>query len=166
MENYRTLTLLESFYKARMPSETVLSTVNNLLAFSSDERFACLDLAAFDLDSGIADVVKIGSPPGFVLSGETLQVLEGESLPIGVLDAIRPACLRVEMKEDDFLIFMSDGISTAFGSSAELCNYLSKLHPLNPQSLAEEILHEALRRFRGRAEDDMTVVTVKLAKSA
>ena len=162
----RTLTLLESFYKARMPSDTVLSTVNDLLAFSSEERFACLDLAAFDLDSGVADVVKIGSPPGFVLSGETLQVLEGGSLPIGVLEAIRPACLRIEMKEDDFLIFMSDGISTAFGSSAELCAYLSKLHPLNPQSLAEEILRDALRRYRGRAEDDMTVLTVKLAKSA
>ncbi len=162
----RTLTLIESFYKAKMPSATVLSTVNSLIAFSSEETFACLDLAAVDLDTGIADVVKIGSPIGFVLSGETLQVLEGDSLPIGALEAVHPACLRVEMQEGDFLIFMSDGITTAFGSSSELCSYLSRLHPLNPQSLAEEILDNALGRYRGRAEDDMTVVTVKLTKSA
>ncbi len=162
----RTLSLLESFYKAKMPSETVLSTVNHLIAFSAEETFSCLDLAAVNLDTGIADVVKIGSPVGFVLSGETLQVLEGESLPIGVLDAVHPACLRVEMKADDFLVFMSDGVTSAFGSNSELCAYLSRLHPLNPQSLAEEILDNALRRYKGRAEDDMTVLAVKLTKSA
>ncbi len=162
----RTLSLIESFYKAKMPSETVLSTVNNLIAFSADETFSCLDLAAVDLDTGVADVVKIGSPVGFVLSGETLQVLEGESLPIGVLEAVHPATLRVEMKADDFLIFMSDGVTSAFGSSSELCAYLSRLHPLNPQSLAEEILKNALGRYKGRAEDDMTVVTVKLTAPA
>ena len=158
----RTLSLLESFYKAKMPSETVLATVNRLIAYSTEETFSCLDLAAVNLDTGVADVVKIGSPAGFVLSGETLQVLEGESLPIGVLDTVHPTCLRVELKADDFLIFMSDGIPAAFGSSSDLCAYLSRLHPLNPQALAEEILGAALARFHGVAEDDMTVVTVKL----
>ena len=70
------------------------------------------------------------------------------------------------MKENDFLIFLSDGVSTAFGSSADLLAYLSALHPLNPQSLAEEVLKNALGRYRGKAEDDMTVVAVKLMKSA
>ncbi len=161
-----TLSLLESFYKAKMPSETVLGTVNSLIAFSAEETFSCLDLAAFNLDTGIADIVKIGSPVGFVLSGETLQVLEGESLPIGALEVVHPAVLRVEMKANDFLIFMSDGVTSAFGSSSELCAYLSRLHPLNPQSLAEEILKTALSRYDGRAEDDMTVLTVKLTKAA
>ncbi len=162
----QTLSLLESFYKAKMPSETVLGTVNKLIAFSAEETFSCLDLAAVNLDTGDADIVKIGSPAGFVLSGEELRVLEGESLPIGMLEAVHPATLRVEMKADDFLIFMSDGVTTAFGSSAELCAYLSQLKPLNPQSLAEDILHTALGRYDGKAEDDMTVLTVKLTKAA
>lgn len=161
-----TLSLLESFYKAKMPSETVLGTVNSLIAFSTEETFSCLDLAAVNLDTGIADIVKIGSPVGFVLSGETLQVLEGESLPMGVLEAVHPAVLRVELKENDFMVFMSDGITAAFGSSSELCAYLSRMHPLNPQSLAEEILRNALERYHGVAEDDMTVLAVKLTKSA
>ncbi len=161
-----TLSLLESFYKAKMPSETVLSTVNSLIAFSSEETFSCLDLAAVNLDTGMADIVKIGSPVGFVLSGETLQVLEAESLPMGALEAVHPAALRVELKEGDFLVFMSDGVTTAFGSSSELCAYLACMHPLNPQSFAEEILKDALARFGGTAEDDMTVLAVKLTKAA
>lgn len=161
-----TLTLLESFYKAKMPSEIVLSTVNRLIAYSSDETFSCLDLAAVNLDTGIADLVKIGSPAGFLLSGEELRVLEGESLPLGMLEAIHPATMRVEMKEDDFLLFVSDGVSSAFGSTTELFDYLSGLHPLNPQSFAEEILSAALSRYNGKAEDDMTVLAVRLLKAA
>ena len=74
----RTLSLLESFYKTKMPSETVLATVNSLIAFSADETFSCLDLAAVNLDTGCADIVKIGSPAGFLLTEGTLKILEGE----------------------------------------------------------------------------------------
>ncbi len=162
----KTLSLLESFYKAKMPSETVLSTVNRLISYSPEETFACIDMAAVDLDTGEADIVKIGSPVGFILKNEELRVLEGDSLPMGMLEAVHPATLRANMEENDFMLFMSDGVTSAFGSSAELCSYLSVLRPLNPQSLAEEILQNALKRTRGQAEDDMTVLAVKLTKSA
>ncbi len=162
----RTLTLLESFYKAKMPSETVLSTVNRLISYSGEERFSCLDLAAVDLDTGDADIVKIGSPVGFILAQEELRVLEGESLPLGMLEAVHPATLRATLHAGDFMLFMSDGVTGAFGSSAELYAYLSALRPINPQSLAEEVLKKALSCYRGKAEDDMTVLAVKLMKTA
>ena len=128
--------------------------------------FSCLDLAAVNLDTGVADIVKIGSPVGFVLSGEELRVLEGDSLPMGALEAVHPSTMRVTMKEDDFLLFMSDGVTTAFGSSADLYSYLGELRPLNPQSLAEEVLAAALKRYGGKAQDDMTVLAVRLLKAA
>ena len=163
----RTLSLLESFYKTRMPSETVLATVNSLIAFSADESFSCLDLAAVSLDTGCADIVKIGSPAGFLLTEGKLKILEGKSLPIGMLDTIRPATLRVTMQAGDFLLFMSDGVTTAFASDADLCAYLSTLRPLNPQALAENVLSAALARVEGgEAPDDMTVLTVKLTENA
>ena len=85
---------------------------------------------------------------------------------MGMLEAVHPATTQVTMRENDFLVFMSDGVSTAFGSSADLLSYLSSLRPLNPQSLAEEVLQNALQKYNGKAEDDMTVVAVKLMKSA
>ena len=162
----RTLSLLESFYKAKMPSDTVLSTVNRLIALSSEETFSCLDVASVNLDTGCADIVKIGSPVGFLLSGEELKILEGESLPLGMLEAVHPSTSRVSMNGGDFLVFMSDGVTSAFGSLADLCAYLSALRPINPQSLAEEILKKALGCYGGKAEDYMTGLTVKLMKSA
>ncbi len=158
----RTLSLLESFYKAKMPSDVVLTTVNRLLSFSSEETFACLDLAVVDLETGIADLVKIGAPAGFILSKEKLRVLEGDSLPMGMLETVHPATMRTQLGEGDFLLFLSDGVTGAFPSSTELYTYLSGLRPLNPQALSEDVLQEALRRYGGKAEDDMTVLAVRL----
>ena len=160
------ISLLESFYRAKMPSDLVLSTVNKLLSFSKEETFACVDVAVVDLDSGKADVVKIGSPMGFILSENTLKILEGDSLPLGILEAVRPTAATYYLKSDDVLLFVSDGITSAFSSSGELLDELKKIPCFNPQEIADKLLAEVLRRENGKAQDDMTVVAVRLYKNA
>ena len=156
------LSLLESFYRAGMPGDTILSTVNKLLTFNREESFACIDLASVDLDSGRADIVKVGSPLGCIFSEGTIRVLEGESLPLGMLDELRPTTLSVQLQENDILVFFSDGVTDAFGSSSDLFDYLKTLDPLNPQALADDILRTALRRMNGTPADDMTVLAVRI----
>ncbi|MBR2442497.1 MAG: SpoIIE family protein phosphatase [Clostridia bacterium] len=161
-----TLSLLESFYRAKMSSELVLSTLNKLLTFNKEESFACVDIGIVDLNSGQADIVKIGSPFGFILSGNTVKVLENASLPLGILDAIRPTTAEYTLAENDILVFISDGISDAFGSSADLYESLRGIPAHNPQQLADCLLARALQAYGGTAKDDMTVVAVRLFKSA
>ncbi|MBR7100000.1 MAG: SpoIIE family protein phosphatase [Clostridia bacterium] len=160
------LSLLESFYRAGMPGSIVLSTVNKLLTFNREESFACIDLAAVDLDSGRADVVKIGSPLGFIFSEGAIRVLEGEGLPMGMLEDLRPTTLSVQLQENDILVFLSDGVTDAFGSSSDLFDYLKTLNPLNPQALADDIVKTAVRRTGGRAKDDMTALAVRIFQAA
>lgn len=160
-----TITLLESFYRAKMPSETVLSTINKLLTFNKEETFACVDIAVVDLDDGTADVVKIGSPVGFILSGNAVKVLEGGSLPLGILDSIRPDAASYNLQENDVLLFLSDGITGAFGSTTDLYDALKTVPIRNPQQLADILLERALQAYGGVARDDMTAVAVRLFKS-
>lgn len=159
-----TISLLESFYRAKMPSELVLSTLNKLLTFNQEESFACVDIAVVDLNSGQADIVKIGSPFGFILSGNTVKVLENASLPLGILDAIHPATAEYALSENDILVFISDGISDAFGSTADLYEQLKSVPAHNPQQLADCLLERAMQAYGGTAKDDMTVVAVRLFK--
>lgn len=156
------LSLLESFYRTGMPSETILSTVNKLLAFNREENFACIDLATVDLESGKADVVKIGSPLGFIFSGGEIRVLEGDGLPLGMLEEVKPVTLTATLGEGDVLLFLSDGVTDAFGSSADLLDYLKTLSPLNPQALADSVMRVALQRYEGVAKDDMTALAVRI----
>ncbi len=159
-----TISLLESFYRAKMPADTVLPTVNKLLTFNREETFACVDIAVVDLDDGRADVVKIGAPVGFILSGNTVKVLEGESLPLGILDSLRPNVASYEMQENDVLLFLSDGITGAFGSTSDLFEKLKSIPIHNPQQLTDTLLQDAMQAYGGVAKDDMTALAVRLYK--
>ena len=159
-----TISLLESFYRAKMPSPLVLSTVNKLLTFNKEESFACVDIAIVDLNSGLADVVKIGSPAGFILSANAVKVLENASLPLGILDAVRPNTAEYTLHDNDVLLFISDGIADAFGSTTDLYETLRTVPMHNPQQLADELLQRALSAYGGVAKDDMTAIAVRLFK--
>ena len=160
-----TISLLESFYRSKMPPPLILSTVNKLLTFSKEESFACVDIAVVDLENGCADVVKIGSPMGFILSDTSLKILESESLPLGILESIRPSVASYPLKENDTLLFLSDGITDAFSSSSELYDFLKTVPASNPQRLADELLAAADARYGGVAKDDMTAIAVRIFKS-
>lgn len=157
-----TISLLESFYRSKMPAPLILSTVNRLLTFSKEETFACVDIAVVDLDAPSADVVKIGSPMGFILSETSLQILESDSLPLGILETIRPSVGTYPLKSNDVLLFLSDGVSGAFPSTAELYEFLKTTPIANPQQLTDELLRVALAHYGGVAKDDMTAIAVRL----
>ncbi len=159
------ISLIEAFYRAEMPENTVLNTVNKLLSFNRDERFTCIDIAAVNLDTGRADFVKIGSPAGIILREGELKIIESDSLPLGILDNLHPATCSEMLKSGDIVVFMSDGITSAFGSATDLYEYLQGLKPLNPQNLADTVLAEALDRTGHSVTDDMTVVCTRLFES-
>ncbi len=160
-----TISLLESFYRAKMPSSLILSAINKLMTFNQEESFACVDIAIIDLGNGQADIVKIGSPIGFILSGNTVKVLEGSSLPMGILDALRPDFATHELLPNDILLFLSDGVADAFGSTADLYEILRRVPIHNPQQLVDTLMQQALQAYGGVAKDDMTAVAVRLFES-
>lgn len=157
-----TVSLVESFYRAKLPPSLILETVNRLLSFNKEESFACVDIATVDLDNGGADVVKIGSPLGFILSENKIEILESESLPLGILDGVKPTTLTKKLADGDTVLFISDGVTDAFGSSADIADFLQALSPRNPQALCDALIGEALAREGGKARDDMTAVAARL----
>lgn len=156
------ISLIEAFYRAEMPQDTVLKTINKLLSFNRDERFTCIDIAAVNLETGRADFVKIGSPAGIIMREGEIKVLESSSLPLGILDAIKPTVCSETLKSGDIITFMSDGVTSCFSSATELYEFLQELKPLNPQNLADKILAKALDKAGHKANDDMTVVCTRL----
>ena len=159
------ISLIEAFYRAEMPEGTVLETINKLLAFSREERFACIDICSVDLNTGGAEFVKIGSPIALILREGKIKVLESQSLPMGILESLRPTTLKEQLKDGDMLVFMSDGVTAAFNSTPELLEFMQPLKPLNPQNLADAVLQGALKRTDGVAEDDMTVLCTRIFRT-
>ena len=156
------ISLIEAFYRAEMPEGTVLETINKLLSFNRDERFACIDIAQINLNDGRAEFIKIGSPIAVIMRAGEIKILESSSLPLGILDNLHPTVLKENLKAGDVVVFMSDGITSAFPSTTELYDFLQTLKPLNPQTLADNILKGALVKTDGVAQDDMTVLCVRI----
>ena len=155
------ISLIEAFYRSEMPTDIVLDTINKLLCFNRDERFSCIDAAAVDLNDLSASFIKIGAPVGIIVRKGEIQVLESRSLPLGILDNLHPTTAKEQLKKDDIVVFMSDGVTSAFNGVSDLYDFLQTLKPLNPQSLAEKILAAASERVLG-TPDDMTVLCVRI----
>lgn len=155
------ISLIEAFYKAEMPEGTVLKTINKLLSFNREERFTCIDIVAVNLNTGLADFVKIGSPAGIIVRDGEIKVLESNSLPLGIIDNLKPTVCTEQLKSGDIVVFMSDGITSAFPSSTELYEFLQGMNPLNPQNFADKILAGAKSRIK-EINDDMTVVCTRI----
>ena len=82
-----------------------------------------------------------------------------------ILDSIRPDAKSYELKENDVLLFLSDGITGAFPSSADLYEALKRIPVINPQELVESLAQQALSLYGGVAKDDMTALAVRLFKA-
>ncbi len=158
------LSLIESFYKAGLNSELILSTVNKLLAINLEDSFTALDISVIDLKTCSCDFIKYGSPYGFIIGKSGIKIVEGSSLPMGILNELKPSCCHTELEDGDMLLFFTDGISDAFGSSSEIIEYLRSVPAKNPQTLADGIKLKALKLSNGEKKDDMTVLAVRIFK--
>ncbi len=158
------ISMIETFYKAGLSSKVVLNTVNKILSFSKEDNFTAADIGVIDLFEGNADFIKIGSPYSFVITKDSVKIVEGNSLPLGIMDEVKPTTLKTSVSDGDTVVFTSDGISDAFGSASDLVDFLSVAPTSNPKALADDILNRAMILSNGIAKDDMTVLCVKIFK--
>ena len=157
--------LVDNFYRAGFDNDIILSSTNKLLALRGEDMFSALDLAVIDLRKGVADVIKLGAPVGLVKHINTIDEIEGNSLPLGIVDEASANIKKLVLSSGDFVILATDGITDSFVSNEEYANFVNNLSEANPQILAEEILIKALENCGGSAVDDMTIIDSKIFKN-
>ena len=104
-----------------------------------------------------------GSDVSVVVSDEGVATLDGDALPLGALGEITPCVYADFAKEDQTVVFVSDGISDLFKGN-ELAMFLQNINRSNTQLLVDTVLDEAKKRAKDAFLDDMTVVAVRLLK--
>ena len=156
------LCLIENFYKAGFESSLILSSVNKLLTLKGDENFNALDVCVFDLNKGFCDIIKVGSPSGFIKSDEKTEIINSGCLPLGILDEIKPEVQSKILKNGDMVILVTDGIIDAVEDENALCNFINNINATNPQVMAELIVEYAMQQQGNLANDDMTVLVGRL----
>jgi stage II sporulation protein E len=154
----KALSLIEDFYRAGFDHNLTVRSVNSFLKVDSQDTFSALDVLVFDTRTGVADVVKLASPPSFVKKSEVVVRLDSSSLPLGIVGEITPSITTRQVEDGDVFVLVSDGVADCFDGDA-LSGVINNADGRNPQKLAEYVLGEAIRRKTKDKEDDMTVLT-------
>ena len=154
--------LVESFYRAGFDNDTILSCVNKLLVGSGNEIFCAVDVVVLDLYNGLADFIKLGACAGLVKNDGKVEIVSGSSLPLGVLEEMKPSITKKALIGGDVVVLISDGVADCFKDPTTLARVFSEVSVNVPQSIADVILNKALKLCNNKPNDDMTVVVAKL----
>ena len=138
----------------------VLSLINKLLSLRNSEDFQALDMGVVNLRTGAVDFIKMGAPQSLIRRKEGFEIIEGASLPMGILDNVRPSVSRKILSDGDMLVLVSDGITEAIGIEG-VARMVELNKTSNPQTLAELILADAQEVSK---MDDMSVLCGRLYK--
>ncbi|MGI5911254.1 MAG: stage II sporulation protein E [Syntrophomonadaceae bacterium] len=161
-ESQAAVRLLENLLTTGFDQEIALKTINSVLLLRSDsERFATLDMLMIDLYTAELDFIKVGSAPSFIKRGKRVEVVNSNSVPIGILDNLDVVSDKRALFPGDIIIMISDGILEASrhrGEDLWLNEFLVDIAEKDPQLLAEMIINRALSLCQGKPRDDMTVV--------
>lgn len=168
-ESMETLRLLEQILQTGISEEVAIKSINSILALrTTDEIFATLDLAMINLHNATLSCLKIGSSPSYIKRGNEIIALEGNNLPIGIIEQVELDTVRDTLKSGDLLIMMSDGVfdgpKVVKNSELWLRRRIRHLKTDNPQEIADLLLEEVIRGELGTIRDDMTVVVAKITK--
>lgn len=167
-ESKAAVELLEKFAKSGISRTTAISTVNSIMSlkFSEDEKFSTLDLSCLDLYTGDIEFMKVGAVSSFIKSGNNIDVISSNTLPIGVLDKVDVDIINKKVKNGDLIVMMSDGVldydNDSVGKVDWVVDYLKESSINNPKELVEGIISRAKDLGGGRAKDDMTAIVCKV----
>lgn len=168
-ESRETLRLLQQILQTGIPEEVAIKSINSILSLrTTDEMFATLDLAMMNLHNAHVRFLKIGSSPSFIKRGEDILTIQASNLPMGIIQEVDVDIVSDQLKSDDLLIMMSDGIleGPAHIENPEtwIKKKLTQMKTTAPQEVADLILEEVIRTRSGLIADDMTVLVAKIEK--
>lgn len=164
-ESAAALRLLTGFLKAGFSVRTALGMLNSSMCLNMDnEIYSTVDILSVNLYTGEAELYKIGSAETIINCGDEVRSVTSRSAPVGIVSEIHPDCRKLKLREGDTILMLTDGITEA-GYSISHTEWLKKIiiKPFeNMDELSREVMDAALKKSRGRAKDDMSIIALRL----
>ncbi len=167
-ESNATISLLNAFLNAGFDKTVAIKLINSVMVMkSAKEAFTTLDLCMIDLYTGEVEFIKNGAEPSYIKRETGTETVRSASLPVGVLSGVEVETFAHKLSCGDTIVMVSDGLALK-DSGGDWLRRLIDSSSLNvsPQDLADEILNRALDLKSGEADDDMTVLVLRLNQAA
>lgn len=157
------VSLLEKLIKSGFGINASINTVNtSLISKSGDEGSVTLDLAVFDLFTGRTEFYKCGAANTTVKHSGKITEVGFCSVPLGIINNIETGTGSGMLSEGDVIVMHSDGVREE--DEAYLKRQVKKFGGGNVRNFTAELC-ENIRRNQPEKNDDMTVLTLAVAKN-
>ena len=153
--------IMSKLIKAGLGFDCALQVVNSaLMVKSGDESLATLDIICIDLFTGIADLMKAGSPATYIKKGDTVERVDFPSLPVGILSDVKLIHKSVHLSDDDWVLMVSDG-AVASGDRW-IIDTMKNWKEGSAQEMAQVIITEARNNRSDGYDVDITAVAMNM----
>lgn len=151
---------LKSLLERGCNADGTLHVLNSLIRAGADECSATVDLFELDLMNSEARFIKCGAASSYIKRDSSVFRIRSRTAPIGLMKSIDAERIRVEVRCEDFIIMLSDGVCQGTDEAPWLLDLLSKYNGHRPDELADKILCAA-KKFSS-SKDDMSVSVIKV----
>ena len=155
--------LCKKLLTAGFQKETCVRLINDILLTGADrDSFSTMDICVINLYNAQAEFTKAGAPDSYLIHSNSSSVVEGASLPVGMLTHVDPDIHSKTVCAGDFIIMATDGITDAFDAvDTDGISKLCKNFDGTAKELSDKILNRALTLSQNCPTDDMTVTVCK-----
>ncbi len=124
--------------------------------------FTTVDLCAINLEHGNVELYKAGAYDSFLLHDQTIKVLKGGGIPLGLSEHDRLLHRNIQAEDGDFLILASDGLSVL---SEKINDTILRCKNDDTRVFAKNILNTLCEECGVNNDDDVTVMVCKFQKN-
>lgn len=160
--------MLEELLEAGFPAKAAIEMMNTALVIGREEvRFSTVDVCLFDLYTGRCEFVKAGASATFIRSGDQVERICSDTLPIGVVRNIDIESEEWQLHSGDCVVMVTDGVMDALPVREQenlMSTFIRESNIINPKELAHYLLGRVLEWSGDKPADDMTIVVVGIWK--
>ena len=144
------LDLFKKFMDIGFEEKQTINSINCILKSEySKDSYATLDLFVYDKYMKDFSFYKNGACDSFVFDGKSVERIEGDELPIGIMDKIEVKEYKISVSKGDYVVITSDGISEE--------RIINNLKGKDSQMIVKSILKDDKE-----ISDDQSVIVVKI----
>ena len=158
------LSLIKSMFEVGLDNRLIIESVNKLLIPAGLDNFTTLDACVVDLDVGVCTFIKLGSSVSVIKHKNTAELISCESLPIGIVQNIKPTVIKKPIFAGDIIFLASDGVVDSFAGIESYKSFVNDAKIFNLQKFVDDVIYDSNSQNL-KHPDDMTIIGINLLKN-
>lgn len=158
------LELVKSMFEVGLDDELVIESVNKLLIPAGLDNFTTIDAVVIDADKLECSFIKMGSSVSVIKRKNTSEIIKSQSLPMGIVTAVKPTIVKKRISMGDMIFLASDGVVDSFNRVEDYAKIINDAKIYHLQKFVDDVIFDA-EGINQKHIDDMTIIGINLLKN-